>query len=83
MGSLEFAIEWLTRAAAGGCVILVLATMAVRLCRQPADRVRVTGLALVGALLVPWLAFVPGLPRCSLGVLPPEPVVAAEATSEP
>jgi hypothetical protein len=50
----SFATECLTRAAVGGFVILAAAAGAVRLCRQPVDRVRVIGLALVAAVVVPW-----------------------------
>lgn len=77
-----FATECLVRAAVGGSVILAVAAVAVRLCRQPADRVRVIGLALVAAVVVPWVSLVPGLPRWSLGVLPPETVSTA-SVSEP
>jgi beta-lactamase regulating signal transducer with metallopeptidase domain len=80
MASDVFTLEWLARSAAGGFVILAAAAVAVRLCRQPADRARVVALALVGALLVPWVALLPGLPRWSVEVLPPEPAVAAAAT---
>lgn len=76
----DFILEWLARAAAGGFVILAAAAVAVRLCRQPADRVRVAAIGLLGALLVPWVALIPGLPRWSVGVLPPEPVASVQAT---
>src|SRR5262245_52749911 len=79
----DLALEWLARAAAGGFVVLVVAAVAVRLCRQPADRVRITGLALGVALCVPWLALLPGLPRWSLAVLPAEPTAAPVAAPEP
>ena len=74
-----FTPEWLARVAAGGFVILVAAAVAVRLCRQPADRVRVVGLALAAAVLVPLVALIPGLPRLSLAVLPAESVAEAPA----
>src|SRR5688572_12722002 len=76
MASELLALEWLARAAVGGFVFLAVGALAVRLCRQPADRVRVAGLALLGAVLVPWVALLPGLPRWSVGVLPAEPVAA-------
>ncbi|HJZ56604.1 MAG TPA: M56 family metallopeptidase, partial [Gemmataceae bacterium] len=72
----SLALDWLVRAAAGGFVFLAAGAVAVRLCRQPAERVRVTGFALLGAILVPWLALAPGLPRWSVGVMPPEPAAA-------
>jgi beta-lactamase regulating signal transducer with metallopeptidase domain len=72
-------IDLLARAAIGGFIILAIAAVAVRLCRQPADRVRMTELALVGAFLVPWMALVPGLPRWSIGLMPAEPVHALTA----
>ncbi|HVL15099.1 MAG TPA: M56 family metallopeptidase, partial [Gemmata sp.] len=79
-----FTLEWLARSAAGGFVILAAAAVAVRLCREPADRARVTALALVGALLVPPVALLPGLPRWSVEVLPPEPVATvATPTAQP
>ena len=84
MTSDVFTLEWLARAAAGGFVILAAAAVAVRRCREPADRARVTALALVGALLVPLVALLPGLPRWSVEVLPPEPAaVVAAPTPEP
>src|SRR5262245_37226876 len=78
-----FALQWLARAAAGGFVILAVAAVAIRYCREPADRVRMTALALVGALLVPWIALVPGLPRWSVGVLPAETTAVATPSPEP
>lgn len=83
-----FVVDWLARAAVGGMVFLGLAAVAVRLCRQPADRVRATELAVLGALLVPWVALLPGLPRLPVAVLPatpaalPEPVVDAPGSPE-
>lgn len=68
-----FALEWLARAAAGGFVVLAAAAAAVRWCAQPADRVRITGLALAAAVLVPWVALVPGRPSVPVAVLQPEP----------
>jgi beta-lactamase regulating signal transducer with metallopeptidase domain len=75
-----FVVEWLVRAAASGFVILTVAAIAVLLCRQPADRVRLIGLALVGAVLTPWLALVPGMPHWRFAVLPPEPVEVTAAS---
>src|SRR5947208_2578029 len=77
MGWELLALDWLARAAIGGLVFLVLGAAAVRLCRQPADRVRVTVLALVGAVLVPWAALLPGVPRWSVAVLPAAPAADA------
>ncbi|VTR93551.1 Peptidase M56 BlaR1 OS=Planctomyces brasiliensis (strain ATCC 49424 / DSM 5305 / JCM 21570 / NBRC 103401 / IFAM 1448) GN=Plabr_3892 PE=4 SV=1: Peptidase_M56: CarboxypepD_reg: CarboxypepD_reg [Gemmata massiliana] len=76
-----FTPDWLVRAAGGGFVILALAALAVRRCQQPADRVRIAGLALVGAVLVPVVALIPGLPQLSLAVLPIE--VAQAPVPEP
>ena len=76
-----FALEWLARAAAGGFILLAAAAVAVRCCRQPADRVRIIGLALPGALLIPWVALIPGLPRWDLAVLPAERVSQALVTT--
>src|ERR1700722_243403 len=79
-----FTLEWLARSAASGFMILAIAAIAVRLCRQPADRVRIAAIGLLGAILVPWVMLIPGLPRLSLGVLPAEPVAATDIpTHEP
>ena len=75
-------VEWLIRAAAGGFLILAVAAIAVRFCRQPADRVRIIELALAGAVLAPWAALIPGLPRWHLEVLPPEPAQATTASEQ-
>src|SRR5438876_12097610 len=60
---------WLAHAALGSFLILVLGSLAVRLCREPARRIRLIELTLLGALLVPWLSLLPGMPRWSLGWL--------------
>jgi beta-lactamase regulating signal transducer with metallopeptidase domain len=70
----SFSLALLTRAAAGGFVILTVAAAAVRICHQPADRVRIASIGLLGAILVPWVALIPGFPRLSIPVLRAEPV---------
>src|SRR4051794_37157684 len=60
---------WLTHAALGSLVLLALGGLAVRLCREPARRIRLIELTLLGVLLVPWLSGLPGTPRWSLGWL--------------
>jgi beta-lactamase regulating signal transducer with metallopeptidase domain len=76
-----FTLEWLARSAASGFVILAAASAAVRLCREPADRVRIAVLGLLGAVLVPCLTLVPGMPSWSLGVLPAQSVAAASTVA--
>src|SRR3989440_12279745 len=78
--------NWLAHAALGGFVILVLGGLAVRLCREPARRIRLIELTLLGVLLVPWLSRLPGTPRWSLGWLsesPTEEAVQAPADDSP
>jgi protocatechuate 3,4-dioxygenase beta subunit len=62
--------HWLAHAALGGTVVLAAACLALRGCRQPARRQRVIELALLGALAVPWLTLLPGVPHWSAGLLP-------------
>ena len=77
-----FVLVWLVRAAVGGFVVLAVAAVAVRCCRQPADRVRTIGLAVVGAVVLPWVAVVPGRPIWSVAILPSEGTNAL-ATQQP
>lgn len=77
------ALGWLVRAAACGFVILGAAAVAVRFCRQPADRLRVIGLALAAALVAPWLALAPWLPRWSVVALPAETAAVQEPETVP
>jgi beta-lactamase regulating signal transducer with metallopeptidase domain len=77
MAETEFTSDWLARAAVGGCVILAVTAVAVRVCREPADRVRIISLGLLGAVLTAIVALVPSLPRWSLGLLPADPVAVA------
>src|SRR3954452_8364001 len=60
---------WLAHAALGSFVLLAVGGLAVRLCREPARRIRLIELTLLGSLLVPWLSRLPGTPRWSLGWL--------------
>jgi hypothetical protein len=62
-------LHWLVQAACGGSVILLVGCLAHRLCRQPAQRLRLIELRLLRCLLVPWLNQLPGLPHWSAGLL--------------
>jgi hypothetical protein len=77
---------WLAQAALAGALILVGGCLAVRLCRQPARKLRLAELTLLGCLLAPWLAGLPGLPHWHLGLLgeaPPEQAAPAVAEETP
>src|SRR6266540_2151904 len=77
---------WLAHAALGSFVILILGGLAVRLCREPARRIRLIELTLLGSLLVPWLSRLPGTPRWSLrwlGEPPTEDVEPAAGDAGP
>ncbi len=67
------ALNWLLHAAVGSSLFLLAGALAVRWCRQPVRRIRLIELALSGALLLPWVGQLPGLPRWSAGWLPLEP----------
>ncbi|HEX5272080.1 MAG TPA: M56 family metallopeptidase [Gemmataceae bacterium] len=72
---------WLAHAALGGSAVLLAGCLALRACKQPARRLRLIELTLLGCLVVPWAARLTFLPHWSAGLLgaaPPEP--AAEAT---
>ena len=66
-------LSWLIHTALGGSLILLAGTLVVYCCRQPVRRVYVIELALIGALLIPWVGLVPELPRLSVGWLNLEP----------
>ena len=76
--------NWLAHAVLAGSVILVVGCLVVRLCRQPARKLRLAELTLLGCLLAPWLSGLPGLPRWHLAWLgqsaseQPTPVAAEE-----
>src|SRR5436190_979673 len=77
------ALSFLIHTALGGSLLLLAGAVAVRCCREPVRRIRLIELALAGALLLPLVALLPGLPRWSAGWLPPapepmSPVAAAE-----
>src|SRR5215469_9628169 len=80
-------LDCLLRTAVGGLLFLLVACIAIRLRRQPADRVRAGELALIGSLLIPWVALLPGLAPWSLGLLqttsapPPSSIAPAPAES--
>jgi BlaR1 peptidase M56 len=61
--------HWLAQATLAGSLILVAGCLAVRLCRQPARKIRLAELTLFGCLLAPWLGGLPGLPQWRLGWL--------------
>ncbi|HKB40224.1 MAG TPA: M56 family metallopeptidase [Gemmataceae bacterium] len=69
---------WLAHAALGSFVVLALGALAVRLCREPARRIRLIELTLLGCLLVPWLSRLPGTARWSLGWLGAPPTEDVE-----
>src|SRR5271155_4884942 len=76
-------LDCLLRTAGGGLLFLLTACIAIRLRRQPADRVRAGELALIGSLLIPCVALLPGLAPWSLGLLqatsaPPPPSIPVE-----
>jgi hypothetical protein len=76
-------LDCLLRTAAGGLLFLLAACVAIALRRQPADRVWAGELALIGSLLIPCVALLPGLAPWSLGLLqttsaPPTPSIPAE-----
>jgi protocatechuate 3,4-dioxygenase beta subunit len=64
-------LAWLAHAALGGLLVLAAGCLAVRCCRQPAVRLRLIELTLLGCLLAPWLYLLPGVPRWSAGWLAP------------
>jgi beta-lactamase regulating signal transducer with metallopeptidase domain/protocatechuate 3,4-dioxygenase beta subunit len=61
------AFVWLIHAAVGGSLFLAAGCLAVVLCRQPVRRIRLIELTLAGAMLVPLLAVLPGLPHWPMG----------------
>src|SRR5262245_53147682 len=71
------ALTWLIHATVGGSLFLLAGALAVRWCREPVRRIRLIELTLAGALLVPWVGLLPGLPRWSPGrvALPTPPIV--------
>ena len=78
-------LDCLLRTAGGGLLFLLAACIAIGLRRQPADRVRAGELALIGSLLIPCVALLPGLALApwSLGLLqstsaPPPPSIPVE-----
>jgi len=56
----------LVHAAIAGFVLLAIATVALLAIRQPARRIRVIEMTLVGLLALPFLALIPGYPRVGL-----------------
>jgi beta-lactamase regulating signal transducer with metallopeptidase domain/uncharacterized GH25 family protein len=76
------ALNGLVHAALGGAVCLLIGGLAVCCCRQPARRIRLIELTLLGALLVPLVQLLPGLPHWRAGWLAltsPEAVVVRES----
>jgi beta-lactamase regulating signal transducer with metallopeptidase domain/protocatechuate 3,4-dioxygenase beta subunit len=73
-------VNLLAQAALGGTLVLAAGFVAVRACRQPVRRIRLTELTLLGLLLVPFSSRVSWLPHWSAGLLPRP---AAEAAAEP
>ncbi len=56
-------LHWLAHAALSAFLLLAAGCLAMRLCRQPARRLRLAELTLLSCLLAPWLYLVPGLPH--------------------
>jgi beta-lactamase regulating signal transducer with metallopeptidase domain len=82
MDAYLLAWRWLAHAAVGGTIVLVLGSVMARLCRQPTNRARVVLLTLVGGLAVPWLGYLPIVPKWSTGLFPalaPSPAAGARA----
>src|SRR5262245_5257766 len=73
------ALNVLIHTAVGGSLFLLAAALVVRWCRQPVRRLRLIELALGGALLLPLVSQLPGLPRWSAGLLPLEPAPGTSA----
>src|SRR5262245_6534827 len=68
--------HWLTHAALGSLILLAVGGLAVRLCREPARKIRLIELTLLGCLLSPWVGGLALLPQWRLGWLDtpaPEP----------
>ena len=78
---------WLGYSGLLSLVILALGSGAVLLCRQPAKRLRIIELCLVGCLLTPLLGMVPGYPQLGITLPRGEPAqqqpIAAQIPSEP
>jgi protocatechuate 3,4-dioxygenase beta subunit len=73
---------WLAQAALGGSAVLLAGCLAMRLCKQPARRLRVIELTLLGCLLVPWAARLSFVPHWSAGLIgaAPSAEIVTEAT---
>ncbi len=56
---------WLAHAALGGSAVLLAGCLALRACKQPARRLRLIELTLLGCLVVPWAARLSFLPHWS------------------
>jgi beta-lactamase regulating signal transducer with metallopeptidase domain len=74
--------HWLAHAALGGTLVLLAGCLAVRLSRQPARRLRLIELTLLGGFAVPWLAQWPALPHWSAGLIGGAPQVESAAAPE-
>jgi protocatechuate 3,4-dioxygenase beta subunit len=72
---------WLAHAALGGSAVLLAGCLALRACKQPARRLRVIELTLLGCLLVPWVARLPFVPHWSAGLLGAVPQTEAAAAT--
>ena len=75
--------HWLANAAVGSLVVLGIGGVAVWLCRQPVQRLRVIALTLAGCLILPWLSLLPALPHYSVGVLSSPQTVDQSPVSQP
>ncbi len=61
--------HWLAHGALWGLLFLVAGSLALRLVREPARRIRLVELTLLACLLAPWAGYLPGVSRWSLGWL--------------
>jgi beta-lactamase regulating signal transducer with metallopeptidase domain/uncharacterized GH25 family protein len=59
--------SWLLESAFLSCIILAIGAIAVRLRRQPIERLRLIEWTLICCLVAPFLQLIPGLPHWSLG----------------
>jgi beta-lactamase regulating signal transducer with metallopeptidase domain/protocatechuate 3,4-dioxygenase beta subunit len=71
---------WLAHAALGGSAVLLAGCLALRACKQPARRLRLIELTLLGCLVVPWAARLSFLPHWSAGLFGVAP--AAESAPD-
>ena len=62
----DLVYQWLVFAAVVSLVVLAVGSAAVLCCRQPARRIRLICLTLLGCLVAPWIGLIPGYPHLAL-----------------